>query len=141
MDTVDLELPGDLGQLALFAGLEEAELEAIVAACERVSYPEGEWIIREGDASSALHMILEGEVATVIDDTDRRILPRGSFFGEVSVLLGEPASASIVARTPVTCLVVRGSEVTDFLVSHPLVTYRILMAEARRLKTATEWHA
>ena len=59
----------------------------------------------------------------------------------MSVLLGEPASASIVARTPVSCLVVPGSDVPDFLLAHPLVTYRILKAEARRLKTATESRA
>lgn len=140
MDTVDPQLPEDLGQLALFADLEAAELEAIVRSCERVSYGEGEWIIRQGDPSSALHMILEGEVGTVIADEDRRILSKGSFFGEVSVLLGEPASASITARTPVSCLVVPGSEVPAFLVSHPVVAYRMLMAEARRLKTATEWN-
>ncbi len=140
MDTVDLELPDDLGQLALFADLAVVELEAIVRSCERVSYREGEWIIRQGDPSSALHMILDGEVATVIDDVDRRTLSKGSFFGEVSILLGEPATASITARTPVSCLVVPGGDVPAFLVSHPLLTYRMLMAEARRLKTATEWH-
>ena len=140
MDVADLALPENLGELALFADLDRDELEAIVGSCEQVSYEEGEWIIRQGDDSSALHMILEGEVATVIDDEDRRILSKGSFFGEVSVLLAEPASASIIARAPVTCLVVPGSDVQDFLVAHPLVTYRLLLAEARRLKTATEYH-
>ena len=75
----------------------------------------------------------------MIDDEDRRILPKGSFFGEVSVLLEEPASASVVTRTPVSCLVVPGEEVQDFLVSHPQVMYRMLKAEARRLRTASEW--
>jgi len=140
MDVADLALPENLGELALFADLDRDELEAIVASCEQVSFEEGEWIIRQGDDSSALHMILEGEVATVIDDEDRRILSKGSFFGEVSVLLAEPASASIIARSPVTCLVVPGSDVQEFLVAHPLVTYRLLLAEARRLKTATEYH-
>ena len=87
----------------------------------------------------AVYVIVEGEVAVVIDDEDRRVLSKGSFFGEVSVLLEEPASASIVTRTPVSCLVVPGSEVRAFLIGHPLVTYRILKAEARRLKTASEW--
>ena len=32
----------------------------------------------------------------MIDDEDRRVLSKGSFFGEVSVLLDEPASASII---------------------------------------------
>jgi CRP/FNR family transcriptional regulator, cyclic AMP receptor protein len=129
----------DLGRLALFADLPKAELEAIARSCDQVSFREGEWIIRQGDAHSAVYVIVDGEVAVVIDDEDRRVLSKGSFFGEVSVLLGEPASASIVTRTPLSCLVVPGAEVQAFLVSHPLVTYRILQAEARRLRTASEW--
>jgi len=139
MNAVDVGFPEDLGQLALFADLPAAELEAIAGSCERVSFGEGEWIIRQGDDLSALYMLLEGEVTTVIDDEDRRVLPKGSFFGEVSVLLDEPTSASIVTRTPVTCLVVPAPDVESFLISHPLVMYRILKAEARRLRTASEW--
>ena len=127
----------DLGQLALFADLPTAELEAIAESYEKASFGEGEWIIRQGDDLSALYMILEGEVTTVIDDEDIRVLPKGSFFGEVSVLLEEPTSASIVTRTPVSCLVVPAPEVEDFLVSHPQVLYRILKAEARRLRTSS----
>jgi|SRR5215211_1814562 len=126
-----------LGQLALFADLPPAELEAIATSYEMASFGEGEWIIRQGDELSALFMILEGEVTTVIDDEDVRVLPRGSFFGEVSVLLEEPTSASIVTRTPVTCLIVPAPEVEDFLMSHPQVMFRILKAEARRLRTAS----
>jgi CRP/FNR family transcriptional regulator, cyclic AMP receptor protein len=128
-----------LGRLALFVDLPKAELEAIARSCHEVSFGEGEWVIRQGDAHSAVYVIVEGEVVVVIDDEDRRVLSKGSFFGEVSVLLEEPASASIVTRTPLSCLVVPGAEVQAFLVSHPLVTYRILKAEARRLRTASEW--
>jgi CRP-like cAMP-binding protein len=129
----------DLGRLALFVDLPKAELEAIAGSCDEVSFGEGEWIIRQGDPHSEVYVIVDGEVAVVIDDEDRRVLSKGSFFGEVSVLLQEPATASIITRTPVTCLVVPGPEVEGFLVSHPQVTYRILKAEARRLKTASEW--
>src|SRR4051812_14616971 len=140
MNAVDVGFPEDLGQLALFADLPAAELEAIAPTCEKVSFGEGEWIIRQGDELSALYMILEGEVTTVIDDEDRRVLGKGSFFGEVSVLLDEPTSASIVTRTPVSCFLVPAPEVEGFLVAHPQVTYRMLKAEARRLRTASEWH-
>lgn len=137
MNAVQVEFLEDLGRLALFAGLAREELEAIARSCEKASFAEGEWIIREGDPPSALHMILEGDVATVIDDEDRRVLSKGSFFGEISVLLDEPASASIVTRTPVTCLVVPGLDVQAFLVAHPQVAFRMLQAEARRLRTAS----
>jgi CRP/FNR family transcriptional regulator, cyclic AMP receptor protein len=129
----------DLGRLALFADLPKDELEAIAQSCDEVSFREGEWIIRQGDDHSAVYVIVEGEVVVVIDDEDRRVLSKGSFFGEVSVLLEEPATASILTRTPLSCLVVPGSEVQAFLLAHPQVTYRILKAEARRLKTASEW--
>jgi CRP/FNR family cyclic AMP-dependent transcriptional regulator len=137
--TVDVDFLDELGRLALFADLPKAELETIVLSSEEVSYREGEWIIRQGDAQSDMYVIVEGEVAVVIDDEDRRVLSKGAFFGEVSVLLGEPASASIVTRTPLSCLVVPGAEVPAFLISHPQVTYRMLKAEARRLRTASEW--
>lgn len=138
MNAVDVEFPENLGRLALFVDLPKSELEAIAAGCEQVSFREGEWIVRQGDPQSAVYLIVEGEVAVVIDDEDRRVLPQGSFFGEVSVLLDEPASASVVTRTPVSCLVVPGAEFEDFLLSHPQVMYRILKAEARRLRTASE---
>jgi CRP/FNR family transcriptional regulator, cyclic AMP receptor protein len=137
--TVDVDFLDELGRLALFADLPKAELETIVLSSEEASYREGEWIIRQGDAQSDMYVIVEGEVAVVIDDEDRRVLSKGAFFGEVSVLLGEPASASIVTRTPLSCLVVPGAEVPAFLISHPQVTYRMLKAEARRLRTASEW--
>ena len=129
----------DLGRLALFVDLPREELEQIAASAEEVSFGEGEWIIRQGDPQSSVYVIVEGEVAVMIDDESRRVLPMGSFFGEVAVLLDEPATASIITRSPVTCLVITGADVQEFLVAHPLVTYRILKAEARRLKTASEW--
>ena len=128
-----------LGRLALFVDLPTEELETIAARAEEVSFREGEWIIRQGDPQSHVYVLVDGEVAVVIDDEDRRVLSKGSFFGEVAVLLEEPATASIITRTPLTCLVIQGSAIQEFLISHPLVTFRILKAEARRLKTASEW--
>ena len=129
----------DLGRLALFVDLPREELEQIAASAEEVSFAEGAWIIRQGDPQSSIYVIVDGEVAVMIDDETRRVLPMGSFFGEVAVLLDEPATASIITRSPVTCLVIAGADVQEFLVAHPLVTYRMLKAEARRLKTASEW--
>jgi CRP-like cAMP-binding protein len=139
VNTGGVDFVDDLGRLALFVDLPRDELERIARSAEGVAYAEGEWIIRQGDPQSAMYVIVEGEVAVVIDDEDRRVLSKGSFFGEVAVLLDEPATASIVTRTPVSCLVIPGAEIQAFLISHPVVTYRILKAEARRLKTASEW--
>lgn len=139
MKTVTVEFLDDLGRLALFENLPAAELEAIVRSCDEASFGEGQWIIREGDAESGLYMLVDGEVTIVIEGEDRRVLSKGSFFGEISVLLDERASASVAATKPVSCLTVPGSEVQAFLVDHPVVLYRMLRIEARRLRTACAW--
>ena len=136
---MSVDFLADLGRLALFADLPASELEAIAHRCDERSFASGEWIIRQGDPRSDVYLIVDGEVVVVIDDEDRRLLSKGSFFGEVSVLLGEAATASILTRTPLRCLVVPGAELEAFLLAHPVVMYRILKAEARRLATASEW--
>ena len=140
MTAVGADFLDELGRLALFVDLPEDELEQIATQLRRRSRSrEGEWILRQGDAHSALYVIVDGEVAVVIDDEDRRVLSKGAFFGEVSVLLEEPATASIVTRTAAQLPGRAGTGgYRTFLVSHPQVTYRILKAEARRLKTASE---
>src|SRR3954447_25606599 len=114
MSAVHVGSPEELGRLALFAGLPREQLEDISASYEQVSFGEGEWVIRQGDDTSALYMILDGEETTVIDEEERGVLPKGSFFGEVSVLLDGPTSASIVTRSPVTCLLVPAGDVEQF---------------------------
>ena len=136
MGTVAVDLPDLLGRLALFIDLPRAELEAIARSHREVAFAEGEWVIRQGDERSALFIIVDGEVTVTIDDEDVGVLPRGSFFGEVSVLLAEPTSASIVTRTAVRCLVVAAPDVEAFLTAYPRVMYQMLKAEARRLRTA-----
>ncbi len=139
MEAVGSDFLEALGRLALFADLPADELRAIVKRWEAASFGAGAWIVRRGEEHSAVYVIVDGEVAVVIDDEDRRVLSKGSFFGEVSVLLREPASASIVTRTPLRCLVVPGAEFEHFLLAYPQVMYRVLKAEARRLATASEW--
>jgi CRP/FNR family transcriptional regulator, cyclic AMP receptor protein len=141
VEATDTDLVAELERLALFADLSPDELHAIVGRCEQGAWRAGEWIIRQGAEQGAVYVIVEGEVAVVIDDEDRRVLGTGAFFGEVSVLLGEPASASIVTRAPTRCLIVPGEAFGAFLLAHPEVMLRVLKAEARRLATASssEW--
>ena len=59
--------------------------------------PEGERILRQGLTGSGFYVILDGTADVRIDGTQRGTLRRGDFFGEVSILLGEPPTADIVA--------------------------------------------
>jgi CRP-like cAMP-binding protein len=136
-----VEVVDRLAGLALFADLGRPQLEAVAHTFEEEWFAEGQRIIRQGFAGTGFFVVMEGEVSVVIDGQERSRLGRGEFFGEVSVLLGEPPVADIVAARSVRCLVLSGPELEGFLVAFPRVMYRMLQAEARRLRSANLWQS
>jgi len=128
-----------LGDFALFADLSRPELEAVAHTFDEEWFPEGQRVLRQGFTGSGFYVILQGEASVRIDGQDRARLSRGDFFGELSVLLDEPPSADIVALSPLRCIVLAGSNLSEWLLSMPQVTLRMLQAELRRLRTAGRW--
>ena len=135
------ELADAIASMSLFADLSTPELARVAHTFEERFYPEGERILRQGLRGSGFYVILEGDVWVVVDGVARATLSRGEFFGEVSILLGEPPVADVVALRPLRCLVLAGPGVEAFLVSHPRVMYRMLQAQARRLRNANRWRS
>jgi CRP-like cAMP-binding protein len=133
------ELVEALARLSLFADLRQPELEALAHAADEEVFGEGQRILRAGLTGSGLYLLLDGEVVVQLDNRELARLGRGEFFGEISVLLGTPPMADIVAASLVRCLVVPAPEVETFLLEQPRVMYRMLQAEARRLRDAELW--
>jgi CRP-like cAMP-binding protein len=135
-DVVDI-----LGSLALFADLGRAQLEGVAHTFEEETFSEGMRIIRQGFQGSNFYVILDGAAAVRVDGSDLATLGRGDFFGEVTALLGDEPTADVVATRDLRCLVLAGPEVEQFLVAHPRVMFRMLQAEARRLRATIEWRS
>ncbi len=128
-----------LAELALFADLTRPQLEAVAHTFEEEYFTAGQRILRQGFTGSGFYVILDGQAAVRINGETRATLSRGDFFGEISVLLGEPPAADVVALQPLRCLVLAGSEVEPFLLTYPHVMFRMLQAETRRLRSANQW--
>jgi CRP-like cAMP-binding protein len=135
------EIVDQIASFALFADLPTPKLERVAHTFEERWYAENERVLRQGMAGSAFHIILEGEATVVIDGEPRATLGRGDFFGEVSILLGEPPVADVVAKRALRCLVLAGPHVQAFLLDHPPVMFRMLQAQARRLRIANRWRS
>lgn len=133
------ELMDTLAGLALFADLSRPQLEAVVHTFEEEYFADGQRILRQGFSGSNLYIILAGQAAVHVDGTQRASLSRGDFFGEISVLLGEPPAADVVAVGPLRCLALSGPDVEPFLLAYPRVIFRMLQAEARRVRSANLW--
>ncbi len=136
-----VEVTERLAQLALFADLSRPQLEAVSHLFDEATFADGERILRQGLSGSNFFVILDGEVAVRIDGEDRATLGRGDFFGELSILLSESPTADVVARRPLRCLVLPGSELETFLTTYPRVAYRMIQVLARRLRAANRWRS
>jgi cGMP-dependent protein kinase len=134
----DVALLESVSRLALFADLEQSELDRLLSTVDEVSFGEGQWVLRRGQENVGLHVIVDGEVGVQLNDEELAVLSKGSFFGEISALLDEPTVADVIARTPLRCLFVPAPEVERFLLANPRVTYRMLQTEARRLQATDE---
>jgi CRP-like cAMP-binding protein len=135
------ELADALASFALFADMSTPKLLAVVETFDEVSFPQGERVLRQGLTGGGFYIILDGEAAVRVDGEDRATLPRGDFFGEVSILLGEQPVADIVALRPLRCLVLPADQVQSFLTSYPEVMFRMLQVQARRLRHANRWRS
>jgi CRP/FNR family transcriptional regulator, cyclic AMP receptor protein len=125
-----------LAGLSLFADLGRPRLEAVAHTFSEESFAGGQRILRQGFQGNGFYVILSGEVAVRIDGEDRARLAKGDFFGEMSLLLGEPPVADVVSLGPLQVLHLSGPGLRGFLEEHPTVMYRMLQSVARRLRNA-----
>jgi CRP-like cAMP-binding protein len=131
------EIADAIAGMAMFADLARPQLLGVAGQFEEAFFTQGARILRQGLTGSGFFVILEGEADVIADGQKRATLARGDFFGEVSVLLGEPPIADIVATRPLRCIVIAGPGLEPFLVDHPKVMFRMLQAMGRRLRNST----
>ena len=125
-----------LAGLTLFSDLDRPQLQAVAHTMSEESFPAGQRILRQGFSGGGFFVILEGEVGVRVDGEEVASLGKGDFFGEISLLLGEPPIADVVATAPVKALQLAGPDVREFLLAYPAVMYRMLQAVSRRLDRA-----
>jgi len=122
----------------LFADLTERALGALIDRFVLRSFPEGTVFLQEGQLSRGLYVLLRGRCAAVQLDRDGRErrfpdMAEGAVFGEISLLSGRPASATVRAEGP--CLVL-GLDVEGFrahILANPQATNRLAQLGAERL--------
>lgn len=128
-DVVDI-----LSGATLFADLVRPQLESVAHIFEEQWFNDGERILHRGFTGSGFYLIIEGTASVRFEDHEIETLGRGDFFGEGSVLLGEAPSADVCAVGGLRCLVLGGSQLQEFLLTYPPVMYRMLQAEAMKLR-------
>ena len=82
-------------------------------------YPQGFYIIEQGERAASLYLVLSGRAQAIVEDADGGLKPLGElepgmFFGEQGLAFGRPRNAHVVAVESTTCLVFSPSQPTTF---------------------------
>jgi signal transduction histidine kinase len=126
----------DLGEIALFADLDEGELACEIEG-ETVYYPAGEVMWREGDPANAFMLVLDGEfeIYRIIKGEKLHIslFKKGMSGGEMPLLAGTPHPGNARAITDVTLYRIGEQNFWQLLADCEAVRRKILKDMAERL--------
>ena len=92
--------PNILKNVPLFSSFSDQQLAALLPAVQHRRFPRGSYVIRAGEETDALYIILAGKAKVLIPDDDGNevilsVIGPNEFFGEMGLLDDQPRSASV----------------------------------------------
>lgn len=92
-----------LSSLMFFHRFPDNRRSEIISRLEIMSVTKGDCLIKEGQQNQTLYIILSGEMQVQMQAGDQYVklakLGKGNFFGEISMITGRPAIATVLACT------------------------------------------
>lgn len=132
-----------LKKIFLFADLSLDSLKNILECCREVEFTKSKLIVSENSPGDSLYLITEGSVKVNLISPDGKeiiltTLQSGDFFGEMSLLDGEPRSANVIAIAKTKTLILdRDAFLTKIIVNKD-VAAATLAVLSKRLREANE---
>jgi len=127
-----------LRKVPLFASLFQEDLVKICRGLRIIKASRGEKVCREGDPGDALYIIRSGMVAVTTrrNEGERTInyLHKGEIFGEISLLTGEPRSATVKVILDAELFVLSKNAFEEIIRNNPLVSVHLNRILSHRLK-------
>ena len=110
-----------LSQIDLFGPLDRESHHALATASQHHLFAAGESIVREGAAGDSMFVVLKGRVRVVLEPSGQEVamIPAGGFFGEMSMLTGDPRTATVRAVDDATVLEISASQFRGLAVANP----------------------
>jgi CRP-like cAMP-binding protein len=127
-----------LQKAPLWSGLTEKELKVIAHSFKELKYESGDMIVHKGEAGVGFYLIAEGTVEVRSDGKVLSRLGPGQFFGEMSILDGQPRSADVVALEPSRCLALTSWSFKSIVSNRPKMALKLLQESVRRMSMNTQ---
>jgi CRP-like cAMP-binding protein len=132
-----------LHDVPLFAGLDDDDLARLSLLLTSKHYPKDSVVVSAADPGDALYVISQGEVKVSLwSDSGREIilstLGDGDFFGEMSLVDGEPRSANVTCLVDSQILRLSRKDFLKILRQYPSLAINVMTEMCERLRRADE---
>jgi small-conductance mechanosensitive channel len=124
-----------LAGVDLFARLSEEQRRGIAAATRIRVFGSGEAIVRQGEPGQSMFVVCGGRVSVVLEPSGQQVatIGKGGYFGEMSLLTGDPRTATVRAAGDVSVLEIEAEVFRALGAADPQAVEQIgLAAMARR---------
>jgi CRP-like cAMP-binding protein len=123
-----------LRHVTLFSGCSKRELGQIALIADEIDFPAGKTLITQGDPGRQFFVVVEGELK-VERDGKKLSPPRGGteFYGEISLVSGFPATATVTTVAPTRALVIAPRHFRALLDRSSSIQRRVLHSFSERL--------
>jgi transcriptional regulator with AAA-type ATPase domain len=133
----------ELRETRLWAGVPDETLLEVARRMHARRFEDGEFLITQGNPGEALHLVTSGSVEIrVRPESGAEILlstlGRGESLGEMSLLTGDAASASVVAKGTVESLALSAQDFAEVVAANGALLHRFVRILVDRLTRSDE---
>ena len=123
-----------LKSIPLFSNLSDRQREQIARWADEVDIRAGKHLVDQGRFAYEFFVIEDGTAEVTHDGDHLTDLGPGDFFGEIGILGDEPRTASVVATSDMTLIVMTDRDFREMTRSMPEVAETIRRTMQERLK-------
>jgi len=125
-----------LHDFELFATLGRRELQRIADGLSERTFPAGAAVAREGEVGVGFFLIDEGRASVTVGGREVGRLGPGDHFGEISLILDTPRTATVTAETDLRCWGMTSWDFRRLVESNVAISWKVLESTALKLRDA-----
>jgi small-conductance mechanosensitive channel/CRP-like cAMP-binding protein len=123
-----------LRSVSIFSALSDEQRKELAQISRVHLHAAHEMVVRRGEPGSSMFIVSRGSLSVAVDAGGAEVarLGPGDFFGEMSLLTGEPRSATVTAVTDAQLLEIAAEAFRRFVMDNPAVVEQISAKVAAR---------